>query len=458
MSRFLVEAPEEYFAVLADVGVDDKTITEIERRETSVNLQPVDTVGTRAAIQGEAGFQVFEDYRGVPVLSAYRPLNIENLNWAIMSEIDESEAFASSQQLTGQVRTITIILIAVFVLVSAGIGYWLARLIFQPVNTTVETLKNIAQGDGDLTLRLDQERSDEMGELARWFNMFMSDVQQIILSAQNIMQEVQHNSAHLKEDATATQNVLKDLNASTDQISEAMVNSEQIMHIVSTVTATNTDVAGQTDDAAVAGVEIIKQCTQSIKDVSQALSEMDTVVKGLEKDSHEIGEVINVIRSIAEQTNLLALNAAIEAARAGESGRGFAVVADEVRSLASRTQESTGSIETSIETIRANVEKAVHLATQSSDRAGVGLSNAQEAQQSFEAISGSISQINTNSQQLSEASEEQLTNTSEISSRISEINGYTEGTSMTVDQIARMGESLSGKVTELAMKLERYKT
>ena len=457
-SRFLVETPQKYFDALRNLDIDTATIDEIERRGTSVNLQPVDTDGSRAALNGETGFQIFDNYRGDKVLSAYRPVNIDHLNWALMSEIDESEAFAASVALSNQVNTIALTLIVIFAAASTAVGYLFTRMIFSPVADTVETLKNIAQGDGDLTQRLNDKRSDEMGELARWFNTFIGDTQQIILSAQNIMDEVQRSAGILKDDAKNTQDVISEMNTRTSQISESMSDTEQTMQTVSEVTATNSDVASQTDHAATSGVSVVKECTDSINQVSNDLNQMDKVVKSLEKDSHDIGEVISVIRSIAEQTNLLALNAAIEAARAGESGRGFAVVADEVRSLASRTQESTGSIEASIEAIRGNVDQTVQLAKSSSERASVGLEKAQAAQTAFEDISASISQINTNSQQLSETTEEQLSNTTDIGTRIVEINQFSENTRETIDQIAHLGESLSNQVIELTTKLSRYKT
>jgi methyl-accepting chemotaxis protein len=458
MSRFLIEAPDEYFDLLRKIGTPESLIIDIKTKNSSVSLQPVNTLGTQAASNGERGFQIFKDYRGVSVLSAYKPLEIEGLNWAIMSEIDESEAFAFTSILSERIVTIAIIIMTVTIITGAGIGILFGRQIFQPIRKTIDRLQNIAEGDGDLTLLLDENRNDEMGELAHWFNKFMTDVRSLIHEMKRMSDDLVTASDEFSMDAEKTSDSIGQQNVLTKDISTSIQQMQVLMESVSNSSAKTTELSNGTFDSTQKGVEVIKACTTSIDSLSKDIVKMAEVIGKLDSASEEVGQVISVIRAIAEQTNLLALNAAIEAARAGESGRGFAVVADEVRMLASRTQESTATIEASIENIQGGVTQAVKLADYSKQSVEVGLDNATQADQAFNSISEAVSTINSTSEHLSSAAKHQYETAQAISTQVVDINQFAANTDTLAKSISDRGHSLKTYVNDLTQKLMRYRT
>lgn len=181
-SRFLVEEPEAYFAALQNTQIDDQLITQIRQKETSIGFQAVDTLSVKNALAGEVGHALITDYRGIEVFSAYKPIDITGLNWVIVSEIDRNEALASASVLKTSTLKLGVIVLMVALAAGLLVGLLFARRISRPIDLTVDTLRNIAEGEGDLTLRLNDVRRDEMGDLARHFNAFAEDVRTMVSS------------------------------------------------------------------------------------------------------------------------------------------------------------------------------------------------------------------------------------------------------------------------------------
>jgi len=187
--------------------------------------------------------------------------------------------------------------------------------------------------------------------------------------------------------------------------------------------------AKATDGAEQAAQQGEAVMTATISTISRIREEIDStalVIQQLERDSSQIGTVLEVIRSIAEQTNLLALNAAIEAARAGEAGRGFAVVADEVRTLASRTAESTAEIQRIIEAVQGGALNAVKAIGQGQSRTEEGVTQISEAGAALQAITRSVASIREMNQQIAHAAEEQTSVAETISRNLSQITGIAQ--------------------------------
>jgi len=159
-SRFLIEDSENYFKLIEELGVLGSTIDTIRNLNTTIGLQEVDTEGTRAALAGETGTAIFPDYRGVPVLSSYKPLEIEGLNWAIMSEIDEDEAFASIQALGLRIGLGSVGLI-VAIIVGATL---FSRTITKPLEELQSQAGEISAGNLETRIAVDTE--DEINDLA----------------------------------------------------------------------------------------------------------------------------------------------------------------------------------------------------------------------------------------------------------------------------------------------------
>ena len=279
---------------------------------------------------------------------------------ALEAGVDRVNQHAVSQKHFGVVFS------AIGMLLAFATSWYVARSILTPLQSTTNALKEIAEGSGDLSCRLDEQRPDEFGELGRHFNAFVTQIQEIVNAigkqatrlAQSsfvldkVAAENELSTDHLRirsSSMTSSANLLEEAMSHsaifTDQLS---VNTKQLATSVDELTQSITEIAKGAERAA--GVA---------KETSHLANATDQTIASLDSAAAEIGKVVDVIQEIAEQTNLLALNATIEAARAGESGRGFAVVATEVKVLAKQTADATQDIRSRIDAIQESSKEAV---------------------------------------------------------------------------------------------------
>ncbi len=245
-----------------------------------------------------------------------------------------------------------------------------SRSVVAPIRRTIETLKNIATGDGDLTRRLSEDTRDDLGELSHWFNTFVSRIECVVkqisggastlnLASNSVVRNadgVSVGAAQSKCQATVVSSAAEEMSINMENVAQSTARmSSKLASVsgsVSAMMATITQIAGSADESANVADEAAKAVQQS----HHQIGEMGTATE-------KIGEIVKVIQEIAEQTNLLALNATIEAARAGESGKGFAVVASEVKELAKQTAIATEDIRNQI----CDVQRQTHTAVASMD-------------------------------------------------------------------------------------------
>ncbi len=181
-SRFLIEDSENYFTMIQKIGTPHEIVDQIRAHKSTIGLQEVSTEGTRAALQGEIGTRIFPDYRGVPVLSSFRPLEINDMNWVLMSEIDEAEAFLHVYFIR---NSIFVSCGVIFVLILV-IAIFFARSLTRPLRMLGNTAKELA--NGNLDVKIDISGKDEIGDLARIFETMQHSIKRLV----NKLEESKH--------------------------------------------------------------------------------------------------------------------------------------------------------------------------------------------------------------------------------------------------------------------------
>ena len=456
LSRFLVEQPEEYFKAIA-TQINEDLLAQIRLKNTSLGLQPVKTESVAKGLLGQTGNTLIADYRGEEVYSAYAPLNVNGLNWVIVSEIDKSEALAPARQLKSIILLQGLLVLGVVIILGGGIGFWFALHIGKPIDHTTDTLKNIAEGEGDLTLRLDNHRSDEMGLLAKFFNQFAETIREFIASLSSMTNELTESSTNLEQIANNTHSAINEQHQQTTQIAASIAQMTSTIEEVAQNTQQAADIAHSANTTSNQGLTLVEDNMVVIKRLSSEVLACADLIESLANESHEIGQMLTVIEGIAEQTNLLALNAAIEAARAGETGRGFAVVADEVRTLAQKTQNSTHDIKSIITRLQTDTQSAHKAMIISRDTSQECVDKAESVRGALFTIADLVENLKAVNIQIASTAEQQHATSDEINRNVCKIRDAAELTQSNSTQVASASHHLMKISSEIQERLNRYK-
>ncbi len=356
----------------------------------------VDTVAVREALSGKTDAKIIKDYTGNNVLSAYAPLKVGDTTWAIIAEINESEAFAAATVLewvigiTGIIGVAAIIVIALFI----------TRSITKPVNRITQTLN---------------EGSDQVASASG----------QVSSASQQLAEGASEQAASIEE----TSSSLEEMSSMTKQ---------------------NADNAGQADN-------LMKEANQVVGEANSSMGQLTSSMEEITKASEETSKIIKTIDEIAFQTNLLALNAAVEAARAGEAGAGFAVVADEVRNLALRAadaaKDTAGLIEDTVKKVNDGSEivtrtnQAFDQVAESAQKVGELVGEISAASQ--EQADG-IEQVNKAVTDMDKVVQQNAANAEESASASEELNAQAEQMKASVDELAALVSGAKGTAARSA--------
>jgi len=456
-SRQLLESSDAFFNTITELGMSDETLKLMQAKNSSIGLLSINSPGAKAAINGETGFQMFQDYRGTEVLSAYAPVKIQGLNWAVLAQIDQQESFAPVADLKSAIFGFGLGLSIIVLIVGASLGLLIAKIMIRPLENTVSAIRNIAEGEGDLTQRVKVKSNDELGELGSWINRFIEKLQNMIKDLHSVSSDLGGSSLLLSEVSQKTKSGVIEQQTEIDQAASATEEMASSIHEVAANAETAAASALEARNKADESKTIVEENIQSINTLLQTLETANSVVQRLEQDSNDIGGVLDVIRNIAEQTNLLALNAAIEAARAGEQGRGFAVVADEVRTLASRTQESTEEIQKMIERLQSASKETVQAMETTNVQAQKSTEYANSTGKNLVSVTEAINQVSEMNTQIANASEEQKIGSNTINQNVNGISHISERTATEAEQTAEASDSLSKLASQLQHLLGQYK-
>ena len=345
----------------------------------------------------------------------------------------KKELTANAESIISKTKMYTNIVMAVFVLGITIFTVLLTRSIRKNISTAVKAMKDVAEGDADLTKRLDVTRQDEIGELSKYFNVFLDKLQKMV----SLIKDNAHTINTVSKDFS---NVAIQVSSSSDETSNrsdmVATSADKMNSNINTIVATMDESSSNINMVAAAADEM----SSTINDISKNAEKAQTIsnqavekagevsvkMEGLGQAAIGIGKVLETITEISEQVNLLALNATIEAARAGEAGKGFAVVANEIKDLAKQTSEAASEIRGKVEAIQASTDDNI---------AGI------------EETSGVINEINGLIDFIAGAVNEQSRATREIASNITQASEGINEVNDTVNQSASAAEEITHDIT-----------
>lgn len=432
--RAFSQNPDTVFSRTEEI--DGKTVVRVAIADRMVNQACVDCHNSRADTP-KNDWQL-NDVRGV-------------LEVALPIDQSLANGMALSYKITGfLLATALLIFVLLYFIYKKTIGKKLEQL--------ASALKEIAEGDGDLTRRLDESRKDELGEVAHWFNIFVGKLQRLMGDIKGSMDSLTGSAQQLSQVAEQSNSKITEQQMQTDQLATAINEMAAAVQEVAHNTQQAATAADKANQETGNGRSIVNGNIDAMDNLASEIQKASAVIHQLQSESNEIGGVLDVIKGIAEQTNLLALNAAIEAARAGEQGRGFAVVADEVRTLASRTQESTQEIQNMIERLQSRAQEAVKVMNENQAQSQAGVENASRVNDSLQNISTAIEEISDLNTQIASAADEQSHVAEEVNRNIQQISQCTDAAVGGSEQVAQASEDLTRLATQLRNLAGRFKT
>lgn len=347
-------------------------------------------------------------------------------------------------------------LIAVFVI--AIVGYVLVnRRVVKPIDQMATLLQQV-DTDSDLTLRVDDKSNNELGIIGTTINKVLISYAKTISKINQVNTTISDISQSIQSITQKNIDMAGQQNQEMEMAATAMEEMTTALSNVAESTNMAEQYAGSAEKEASTSKQVFDKTTNEFSQLEGEFTNTSDIIKQLAEESSNVGNVLDVIKAIAEQTNLLALNAAIEAARAGEQGRGFAVVADEVRSLAQRTQDSTGEIESIISTLQEKAKESTVTIESSAEKMQSTRTNMSVANDALGTIQGSATEIHKLNTSIAAATEEQLAVSDEISGNLANIKNLSSDMNEAINQLEPIVIDLQQNVDDLNQVISHIRT
>ncbi len=409
------------------------------------------------------------NYSGTLQSDVYRffvPINIGKsiTPWSFAVNIPMGKVMEQAND----IRNYSIIIGIISIIIIFAVIYIVTGSIVKPINSTIKMLKDIAEGEGDLTKQLDVKTNDEIQELAKWFNVFVSKIR-------NVVENIKNNTNVLKEATGGVSQAMNQANQTVDEVAKSINTvSESVQQNASIVEETNASIEEVSNTAEIIyeesedaydngkvvlteaneGAEVLDEAVKAIEKVEDSTENVFNVLQELKVSSNEISQIISIMTEITEQTNLLALNAAIEAARAGDAGKGFAVVAEEVRQLAEESKKSADKIVCVVKDIQQKTEKTDLMMKEEKQFVETSVEKVNDANYKFNNILKSIKQVSEKIQLMSKSSGQQSQITSEMTSAMESLSAEIQNNASASQEVSASVEEQVSTFEEIGSNVE----
>ncbi len=405
----------------------------------------------RQALSGSAGRLEEPGLKGEPALKAFLPVQFGPLNWALIAEMDEAQAFAPVRELMVQMLLLGVLTVLGVVAVTAWVSRSLMRLLGGEPQQMVELARRLAAGELTISARQQGERVGLMRALSEMATAWRQIVEH--LSESN--RAINHTGGAILDATGTTRDNLDRQQQSIEQVVAAIEQMVSTVRAIADSAASSAEGSEQARARFAAMQRSLQQMIDQQARLLGGLQQADTVVDTLASDARQIGSVLGVIQGIAEQTNLLALNAAIEAARAGEQGRSFAVVADEVRQLAQRTSRATEEVVEIIDALQRSSSQAQQTMNTAAQQARGLEQETQGVRDSLDEVDQSLQQMHSQARDIALAAQQQAEGAQAVDLHIHQLHDMTCDNRQTAEQTRQSGEhlqQLAGEQQELVSR------